>query len=704
MLVAPSLVGAVRRMGDYGGQGLPGETSSAAPHVDDIRRGEQARRLEGMQHLKLAIASSQAMVIINTAIVEYVTRRLCNAADVAVDTTLWPDSTRMYFERIRSKKEISEGDLRDAKQDLRDAETRLDRAKQDLRDAENRLREVKEDPWLGATADFSNAIRDATVVLASPTVQTATIDNGFQWLVEEQPLLYERVRVVDMLWTKVQQLVNFSSLVVCGNPGIGKSVGMINAMLRRLLAMTRGPGEYVVVVTLERTHIFDYNGRHLAMTMSQVATAGLSKAKCVWLLHDIKAGFRYNHGVWGHVSKVLRLVLFTSPQEGNYHEAVQHVRNETCFYVPTWSFEDLKVMIPSVTQDAFDAVGGIPRHINSVTGAAQPARIEEQDKALANFDFESLNVSEKVTASSKILCIVPTVTFDRISHMEFVSKRAAKEFARKANVSKLAAVQSVLLELLSNNSMRCGFAGYAFEGFFLRYTMGGMLSGKKALVCQDLDPASTGQAFLLRHYPTREVADLSQLLPTATPTLYVPSASNFACFDAFVVEGADVTAFQVTLAESHPLKQFGMCKIKQLLDTAKLSLKRIVWVTDAGCKLQSDQTLGKAATDSQINDLVKSFAKDGVAVTPQEARALVEKNASALLDDAAQYRLILPIKVGAVVHSTVGTQATELLLGEETIDDVRQVVAKSKLFPATATVESATEDRPSDGALHFKVA
>ena len=150
------------------GQGLPGETSSAALHVDDIRRGEQARRLEGMQHLKLAIASSQAMVIINTAIVEYVTRRLCNAADVAVDTTLWPDSTRMYFERIRSKKEISEGDLRDAKQDLRDAETRLrdakqdlDRAKQDLRDAENRLREVKEDPWLGATADFSNAIRDA---------------------------------------------------------------------------------------------------------------------------------------------------------------------------------------------------------------------------------------------------------------------------------------------------------------------------------------------------------------------------------------------------------------------------------------------------------------------------------------------------------------------------------------------------------------
>ena len=143
------------------GQGLPGETSSAALHVDDIRRGEQARRLEGMQHLKLAIASSQAMVIINTAIVEYVTRRLCNAADVAVDTTLWPDSTRMYFERIRSKKEISEGDLRDAETRLRDAKQDLDRAKQDLRDAENRLREVKEDPWLGATADFSNAIRDA---------------------------------------------------------------------------------------------------------------------------------------------------------------------------------------------------------------------------------------------------------------------------------------------------------------------------------------------------------------------------------------------------------------------------------------------------------------------------------------------------------------------------------------------------------------
>ena len=91
-------------------------------------------------------------------------------------------------------------------------------------------------------------------------------------------------------------------------------------------------------------------------------------------------------------------------------------------------------------------------------------------------------------------------------------------------------------------------------------------------------------------------------------------------------------------------------------------------------------------------------------MTESQAAASIKKSASSLITNATQYRLILPIKVGAVVHSTVGTQATELLLGEETIDDVRQVVAKSKLFPATATVESATEDRPSDGALHFKVA
>ena len=82
---------------------------------------------------------------------------------------------------------------------------------------------------------------------------------------------------------------------------------------------------------------------------------------------------------------------------------------------------------------------------------------------------------------------------------------------------------------------------------------------------------------------------------------------------------------------------------------------------------------------------------NGFTVTKSQASASIKTNASSRIANAQQYRLILPIKVGAVVHSTVCTQATELLLGEETIDDVRQVVAKSKLFPATATVENATK-------------
>ena len=379
-----------------------------------------------MQHLDQAIASSQAMVMIKTAIVDYVTRRLCNASeDVAVNTTLWPDLTRMYFERIRSQEEISQGDLRDA-------ETRLDRAKQDLRDAENRL---KEDPWLGATKAFCEAILTATEAAPTAAVRTVKIGGSFTWLIEHQNVLYERVSVVEALWTQVQKLDNFSSIVVCGNPGIGKSVGLINAMLRRLLAMTRGPGEYIVVVKLSKTHIFDHTGQCLRMSQVE-ATPVLASATCVWLLHDIKSTSLYNHDIWDDVSHVLRLVLFTSPQEGNYHTAVQDVKKKAYFYVPTWSFEDLKVMIPSVTQEAFDAVGGIPRHIDLATGAANLSCIQDQDFALVDFDFTTFDVHEKVTESSKILCIVPSATFDNISHMDFVSKRAAKEFARKAAVAK----------------------------------------------------------------------------------------------------------------------------------------------------------------------------------------------------------------------------------------------------------------------------
>ena len=94
---------------------------------------------------------------------------------------------------------------------------------------------------------MSSAMRGATVVVASSNVQTVTICNGFQWLVEDQPLLYERVCVVNKLWTEVQQLLNFSRLVVCGSPGIGKYVGLINALPRRLLAMKREVGGFVVM-------------------------------------------------------------------------------------------------------------------------------------------------------------------------------------------------------------------------------------------------------------------------------------------------------------------------------------------------------------------------------------------------------------------------------------------------------------------------
>ena len=90
-------------------------------------------------------------------------------------------------------------------------------------------------------------------------------------------------------------------------------------------------------------------------------------------------------------------------------------------------------------------------------------------------------------------------------------------------------------------------------------------------------------------------------------------------------------------------------------------------------------------------------------MTRSEARASIQKSASSLITNATQYRLILPVKVGAVVHSTVGGHATELLLAEETIDAVRQVIAKSKLFPVTATVDYDNDLRFSDGAFHFKV-
>jgi hypothetical protein len=321
--------------------------------------------------------------------------------------------------------------------------------------------------------------------------------------------------------------------------------------------------------------------------------------------------------------------------------------------------------------------------------------IAEQDIALVTFEYKSLNVSEKLVASSKVLSIVPTADFGKISHMEFVSKRAAKQFALRAAAERVLAVQSVLRELLSNNAMRAGYVGFAFEGYFLRLFMSGSLGRSKALVCHNLDQ---GKAFLLRSCSTKEFDALSNLSRTATPTLFVPAKSNFATFDAFLVSGDDVTALQVTLASSHAPKQFGMFEIKQHLDKAKLTLKRIVWVTDVGSNLQGKQSLGEKPTASQVNAVIKSDKKK---TSKDEAEAKIHAEAQALLTGAVQYRVMVPVGVASVVHCRVDSDDVELLLGESTPAGVQTEIEKSKLFADTAKVQLRSDLRDSEGALNY---
>jgi tRNA U34 5-carboxymethylaminomethyl modifying GTPase MnmE/TrmE len=335
--------------------------------------GAHAQLSDKAKQLETAIESAQAVVSIRAQIVEYVIKRLSTGNAIILDTALWPDLLQAELQLIQSQQQLSQQDLDRAELRLRDAEQRLRDAKQEIDRAEHRLRDAKQgiDPWLGATTAFCGAIQRARETAGSAAVRIVEVDDPFHWLVEKCRVLYERVEVVDALWEKLQQLGNFESLVVCGNAGIGKSVGLINAMLRRLLQRTRDPDEYVVVVTGDEVHIFDHNGLHAQMELPVVKASGcLQRAKCVWLLHDIKSNSQYDHNIWRSVSTVVRLVLFSSPQENNYRTAVQHIKYDSLFYVPTWSFPDLKVMIPAATQDAFDDVGGIPRHIHRVGGAA----------------------------------------------------------------------------------------------------------------------------------------------------------------------------------------------------------------------------------------------------------------------------------------------------------------------------------------------
>jgi hypothetical protein len=340
------------------------------------------------------------------------------------------------------------------------------------------------------------------------------------------------------------------------------------------------------------------------------------------------------------------VVLFTSPLPTNYKFAVHDLRLGPNFYVPLWSFDELRVMYPNLTQDAFDAVGGVPRHIDGSNGCASARALHAQNIAISTYNYTSFEaVSEQVLGSSAVLSIIPADDYLSYTFVDFNSRGIAKRWTEKKCVSDLTQVELAINTMLANSTLRVGHAGYMFEAWAL--VMLSAMSHNQGVLLTDLgtvmQPKTDFDVYFAPGANSRVYFDaLSEIKPTTVPTLMIPRIPNFPIVDAFIVSGCTVVGIQVTIAESHKLKPNALEKFKVHFEKTRLTLSKMIWITD-----------GK-----------HSFCAQGLE-SSSEATADVKKSANEFFDRVPQYRLVMPVKYNVRVSTTWNKAPVTLLYGNE---------------------------------------
>jgi hypothetical protein len=348
------------------------------------------------------------------------------------------------------------------------------------------------------------------------------------------------------------------NFVFTGTPGIGKSHFALYCLWR--LATDKPLAfETIYYQYGDRVHVFRTSSSVEVINATElpVITKAFSKHFLFFDVKEKRAPQLFN-GI---------TVMFASPQPSRTQEFLKSPRSVNLF-MPLWSLEELlrmrETMFPNVTvekvAEQFNMYGGVPRFVLEKAGEGDLTLTTALD---ATVDFGALlraignGAGSESEVHSTLVHLVPVPGDYRRTVLHWASEWVVEGVLKRYHQAVLANLREMVL-FSESLSPAATLRGWLFEAYAHE-----QLANAKVPVLHLL-PLTADQAVAFPHFTVpkpRVFPNGTSLSTLAAGVYHRPAKRNLESVDGFAKVGTTLYLFQMTVAQSHPVKGQGLLDI-----------------------------------------------------------------------------------------------------------------------------------------------
>jgi hypothetical protein len=382
-----------------------------------------------------------------------------------------------------------------------------------------------------------------------------SLPDGCNWLSQSFRLLFKRDFYDTFITNVLRSFVNSDSLggdrvVVMGTPGIGKSSFALYAVYSALQM-----GKSVVYQHHETNHIYTvlYPGNEFATIYSQQSNpVELENPNNVFVVD----------GITPRNAKAFTL-LVSSPNHSRVFEWSK--ANAATFYLPIWTFEELKLMSThcfggfskagifqpveltnEVLWERYEMAGGVPRHV-FLEAKWRELRVTLKQSAIAtleSIDKFTSDQSSVFEVSHRTVHLIVNRSTLMVESLDFASP-LARQYVYEAVRDKHRATLLSFMKSTQSEMSLASFRDMVHENFVASFASrnGGTWVARSLSMDGDARLTIPLSAIGI----VRTFCDLKELTPgeVDVPILWRPQVKNFPSTDLILTVGISVFFFSV---------------------------------------------------------------------------------------------------------------------------------------------------------------
>ena len=404
--------------------------------------------------------------------------------------------------------------------------------------------------------------------LHSPPSSTRVLSFSAKLPTARSKDVYVRQAYID-IYDKHVKDTNF--VLVCGNPGVGKSMFLFYVMHRLLKDR---PGASIMYEESGSTYKVYLEGDEVqVLKTDELVEVAYYLFDCMSSQHTV------NIDIARRTSKT---IVVSSPARENFKSFLKHCVNGPfgpgiTLYMPMWTWAEVRFCadhlwnVPLETlQRRFDIWGGVPRMLCRMP-------IEDDAEGLVEQAISTCDPSSVLKLATDPSVGAFDVISHRILHMHvvgdnycnvsvmFATKKVAQDIFQKLAKESTSSVFK-FMEVAVGSSHFAGIYGQIFESF-CHYEL---CSGKEFDV-KSLEPGGETKKLSWKCH-SHVFKDLDEV-DVSMDKYLVPNKRNFVSVDSILPPDS---AFQMTVSSTHPVKRHGLTLVKSKLKCDKLNLYFVV--------------------------------------------------------------------------------------------------------------------------------